>query len=80
MSDFLPHVLRHAVAQKSVFAASQSFGVVALALLVALMVEREALRTGGFRRTRQVAFSICSAVLLVTVALTIIARIAVLVH
>ncbi len=76
MSDVLPHVLRHAVAHKSVFAASQSFGVVALTLLVALMVEREMLRVAGFRRARQVAFSVCSAALLATVALTIAARIA----
>lgn len=80
MSDLLPHVLRHAVAQKSVFAASESFGVVALALLVALMIEREVLRVAGVSRVRQVAFSICSASLLATFVLTVAARIADLVH
>lgn len=80
MSDLLPHVLRHAVAHKSVFAASQSFGVVALALLVALMIEREVLRVAGVSRFRQIGFSICSAALLATVALTIAARLGVLIH
>lgn len=80
MSGFLPHVLRHAVDQKSVFAASESFGVVALALLVALMIEREVLRMAGVSRARQITFSICSAPLLAVVALTIAARIAVLIH
>jgi hypothetical protein len=74
MSELMPHVLRHTVALKSVLAASQSFGIVALTLLVALMIEGEALRVAGSRRARQVAFSACSAVLLVTVALTIAAR------
>lgn len=80
MSGLLPHVLRHAVAQRSVFGASESFGVVALALLVALMIEREALRVAGVSRARQIAFSICSASLLAAFALTIAARVADLIH
>jgi hypothetical protein len=80
VSDLLPHTIRHAVAHQSVFAASQSFGVVALVLLVALLVEREALRVARFDRARRVAFSICSASLLVTLALTIAARLATLAH
>ena len=80
MSDLLPHVLRHAVADRSVYAASQSFAVVALTLLIALMLEHEALLLARVSRARKVAFSICSAPLLVVVALTIAARLAVLIH
>jgi hypothetical protein len=80
VNGLLPHVVRHAVEHKSVFAASQSFGVVALALLVALMIEREVMRVGRFRRASQLAFSICSASLLATVALTIVARLATFAH
>jgi hypothetical protein len=80
VSDLLPHAIRNAVAHDSVFAASQSFGVIALALLIALMVEREALRVSGVRRARQIAFSICAAALLVTFALTVAARLSVLIH
>jgi hypothetical protein len=76
VSDLLPHVVHHAVTQKSVLAASQSFGVIALVLLVALMIEREALRVAGVSRSRQIAFSICSASLVAVVALTIAARLA----
>jgi hypothetical protein len=80
VNGLLPHVVRHAVVHKSVFAASQSFGVVALALLVVLMIEREALRVGRFRQASRLAFSACSASLLATVALTIVARLVTFAH
>ncbi len=78
MSGLAPPILRHAV--DHVFIASASFGVVALALLVALMIDREVLRVGGVGRVRRVAFSVCSASLLAAVALTVAARLGVVVH
>jgi len=63
-----------------VAAASQSYGVVVLAVLIVLMFEWEALRlvaSGSDRRTVIVAVS---APLLVVFALTIAARLALLVH
>ena len=78
MNGILPHVVRHAVAGQTVFAASQSLGVVTLALVIILMVEREALRAGRIPRARLVGLSVIAVPLLVGVALTIAARLAVI--
>jgi hypothetical protein len=80
VSDLLPYIVRHAVVHKSVFAASQSFGTVALTLLVVLLLEYEALGIAGVSRSRQLGFAICSAPLLAAVALTIVARFVILIH
>jgi hypothetical protein len=80
VSGLLPHLVRHAVSSRSVSVTSQSFGVVVFILLVALMVEREALRIAWARPARQVVLSVVSAPLLVVVALIVVARLALLVH
>ncbi len=80
MTGLLPDLVRHAVTSKSVFAASQSFGLVVLILLVVLLVEREALRTAGARRVGLIGMSVASFALLIVVALTIAARLYVIVQ
>jgi hypothetical protein len=80
VSGLLPYVVRHSVAHKSIFAASQSFGVVTLVLLVVLLLEYEALGLAGASRSRQLVFAICSAPLLAAFALTILARFVILIH
>lgn len=79
MTALLPHVISHAVKGKTVFAASQSFGVVTLTLLVVLLVEREALRVARAQPARVVGLSIVCAPLLIAVMLTIVARLALLI-
>jgi hypothetical protein len=80
VSGLLPHLVRHAVSGRSVSVTSQSFGVVTFILLIMLMVERETLRVAWVKRGRQVALTVVAAPLLVVVALTIVARLALLVH
>lgn len=80
MSGVLPHVIQHAVSSKSVSLSSQSFGVVTLTLLVVLLLEREALRVGRFQPARLIALSAVSVPLLLALALTIAARLALLIH
>ena len=80
MTDLLPHIVRHAVTAKSVNAASQSFGVIALVLLVVLLLEVEAIRVLRRGSGRLVVISAVSAPLLVAVFLTIAARTALLLH
>lgn len=80
MSGLLPHVIRHAISSTSVYTTSQSFGVVTLALLIVLLLEREALRVARFQPARLIGLSAVSAPLLVAVVLTIVARLALLIH
>ncbi len=80
MSGLLPRVIRHAVISRSVFGASESFGVVALTLLVVLLIERELLQVARTDGTRRTGLSIFSLPLFVAVALTIAARLALLIH
>jgi hypothetical protein len=84
VSGLLPHVIQHAVSSKSVYLSSQSFGLVTLTLLVVLLLdlllEREALRVGRFQPARRIALSAFSVPLLMAFALTIAARIALLIH
>jgi len=80
MTGLLPDRIRDAIANTSVFAASKSFGVVALSLLVMLLLERETLRMAGFQRGRLLALTVVSAPLLIAVALTIVARFAIVIH
>jgi hypothetical protein len=76
VSGLLPHVIRHTVTSKSVFVASESFGVVALTLLVVLLLERETLRIARAAPTRRMDLLVFSVPLLIAVALTIAARVA----
>ena len=76
MSGLLPTLVQHEVASKTVFSASQSFGVVTLVLLVVLLLEREVLRIARAHPARLKALSIAAAPLLIAVALTIWARLA----
>lgn len=78
MSGLLPHIVRHAVAGQTVFAASQSLGVVTLALVIILMIEREVLVAGRVPRGRLIGLSVIAVPVLVAVALTIAARLAVI--
>ena len=80
MSGLLPRVIWHAVTSKSVSSASQSFGVVALTLVVVLLVEREMLRAARTDRGRRTGLSVFAVPLLVAVALTIAARLALFIH
>lgn len=78
MTGLLPQLLHHVVAGKTVFSASQSFGVVTLVLLVVLLLEREVLRIARAQPARLKALSIAAVPLLVAVALTIWARLTII--
>ena len=78
MSGLLPPLVQHAVAGKTVFSASQSLGIVTLVLLVVLLLEREVLRIAQAQPARLKALSIAALPLLVAVALTIWARLAII--
>jgi hypothetical protein len=80
VSGLLPHVIRDAVTSKSVFGASQSFGLVTLTLLIVVLLEREALRALRVSRARLIGLSVASVPLLVAVALTIAARLDLVIH
>lgn len=80
MSGLLPTLAQHEVASKTVFSASQSFGVVALVLLVFLLIERDVLRIARANPARRKALSIAIVPLLVAVALTIWARVAIVIQ
>jgi hypothetical protein len=79
VTGLLPHSLREAVERKSVLAASTSFGLVALFLLIALLIEWDGLGIRpGWRRA--LGFGAFVLPLLVAVLLTMIARVARFVH
>jgi hypothetical protein len=80
MSGLLPHVVQHADSARSVLSASQSFGVVTLVLLVVLLIEREALRMAGAHPARVKALTVACVPLLVAVALTLVARVALIIQ
>jgi hypothetical protein len=79
-SGLLPHGVQQAVHGQSVTAASQSYGLVVLALLVVLLFEWEALRLVAPETGRRTVIVAVSAPLLVVFVLTIAARLALLVH
>jgi hypothetical protein len=79
VTELLPHALREAVERKSVFAASTSFGLVALFLLIALLIAWDGLGVRPGSR-RPVGFGALVLPLLVVVLLTMVARVARLVH
>jgi hypothetical protein len=76
----LPHVVREALQRKSVLAASASFGVVALILLLVLLIEWDGIGSIRPSSKRPVGFGVVVVPLLVVVLLTIAARIARVVH
>ena len=75
MSGLLPHVVREAVEQKSLFAASASFGLVALILLFVLLVEWDGIESSAESR-RVVGLGAVVLPLFVAVLLTLAARVA----
>ena len=80
MTGLLPDPVRNAVIAHSTYSASQTFGVVALVVLVLLLIERQALAfTTPSKRTRTalLAFAVP---LFFAVALTIAARVEVVVQ
>jgi hypothetical protein len=86
VTGLLPHIVQHAIVSRSVSAASQSFGLVALILLLVLLVEADVSRVArrpspGVARQRLAQRTMAWAIstpLLVAVVLTIAARLALL--
>jgi hypothetical protein len=76
VSGLLPASSGKLVISKSVFQASESFGVVALILLVVLHLQREALRVVRTDQAHRIGLSGLLLPPLVAVALTIAARLA----
>ena len=75
MNGLLPEVVRDAVTSRSVYSASESFGVVAFVLLVVLLLEVEALRVLRTAPARASALTGMVVPLLVAVMLTIVLRV-----
>lgn len=75
MTGLLPEVVRDTIRDQSLYSASESFGLVALVLLVVLLLEQEALRVMRTAPDRARVFSALSMPLLVAVMLTIILRV-----
>lgn len=75
MTALLPDVIRDAVHSRSIYAASESFGVVALALLLMLLLELEVLRAARRGHERAMVVQAITVPLLVAVGLTIALRI-----
>ncbi|MDQ6805311.1 MAG: hypothetical protein M3065_10175 [Actinomycetota bacterium] len=73
-------MIAEAVRAKSVSAASQSFGVVALALLLVLLIEWEAVRVIRSGSRHWWLLTVATAPLALVASLTILARIAPLFH
>jgi hypothetical protein len=79
MTGLVPHAVEHAVGQKTVLGASQSYAVISLTVLIVVLLEREALRIARVQPTRLVGLTIAALPLLVAVALTLVARVALVV-
>lgn len=71
MTGLFPDALRDAIESKSLYGASESFGVVTLVLLVIVLLEQEALRAAGASPARQAVLSAVAVPLLLAVLLTI---------
>ena len=71
MTGLLPDVIRDAIESRSLFAASESFGVVTLVLLVVVLLEQEALLAAGTKLARLRVLSAVAAPLLVVVLLNV---------
>ena len=68
-------MVRKAIDDKSVFSASESFGVITLVLLIVLLLEYAALRGASTAPARLRMLSAVIAPLLLVVMLTLVARI-----
>jgi cell division protein FtsW (lipid II flippase) len=75
VTGLLPDVVREAIHDRSIYSASESFGVVGLVLLVALLLELEALRVMHRSREHTVVLQAVALPLLVSVVLTIALRV-----
>jgi hypothetical protein len=76
VTELVPDLVRDAVRHKSDYAASGSFGVVTLVLLLILLLERELLRLTAAQRARLIALSAAAVPLGLAVAFTIVVRVA----
>lgn len=75
MTGLLPQVVRDTIQSQSLYSASESFGLVALVLLVVLLLEQEVLRVMRTAPDRVTMLSALAVPLLVAVVLTIILRV-----
>ena len=75
MNSLLPEVVRDEIVGRSLYSASESYGLVALVLLVALLLELEALRVLRTAPARATIVSALAIPLLLAVMLTIILRV-----
>ena len=75
MTGLLPDVVHDAVQSQTIYAASESFGVVALVLLVVLLLELEALKVTRRSHAHSVVVQAMALPLLVAVLLTILLRV-----
>ncbi len=80
MSGLLPNAVEQAVRSRSVGGASQSFGVVAVALLLLLLVEWEAVRVTRSTSAHWFVLTAVATPLALVVLLTMAARIVPLFH
>jgi hypothetical protein len=76
VTGLLPEAVRDAIASRGDFAASQSFGVVTLVVLIVVLVEHEVLRVASPAKTRLVPLFAAGMALSFAVVLTIAVRIA----
>jgi hypothetical protein len=75
LTGLLPHAIRDAVAARGDYGASESFGVVTLVVLVAVLVEREILRLTHAPPALIATLFVVAATLTFVVAVTIGVRI-----
>lgn len=75
MTALLPDIVRDAIQSRSLYSASESFGIVALVLLVLLLLELEAWRVTDRPRDQWVALGVLAQPLLLAVVSTIVLRV-----
>jgi hypothetical protein len=75
VTGFLPHVVRDAISARGDYGASETFGVVALVVLLVLLVEHEVVRTASGARAWLVPLFVAATSLAVAVGLTAAVRI-----
>ena len=80
MSALLPDVVRDAIEAKSTYAATESYGVVALVLLIVVMVVRELLRARESEAGTVAALSAAVPPLCIVVLLAVAVRMALLIE
>lgn len=80
MTGLLPHVVAHAVERRSVYGASTSYGLIALVLLLVLLAEWDAIGSLARLPRRSLMFAAVTIPLAVAASLTIITRVALLIH